>query len=1154
MLHRLTVIILVCLCAIALLTISTFAAQRVDKNGWKAAQYNTMNSRSKLAGAEKTGFSEPSNQTGSSQSLGFDGIKSTSPGLPIGTTTHDFQHNCRTNRQIDWRGTQSIHMIWFKQTTYGTGANSDGGTGYEVWDSETGWLAFEGAEGGGCNLHAPGGNNFSGYIGLDVDTEGKSVITNHAQEDGVTMRPTVWYDFAPINCNFSPYKRIIPDSLGKHGLPIDQINANEYFFLWPSMEYQVWDGDTVTHVVAHQSRAGLGDPEMSKYFRRIGSDTLGSWEYPPMIFDTVPVIGEFVTASRISGKVAIVWLAPPGAYPGSPESMIRDWVDPGLGVNQRTNDVYYMISNDMGASWESKANASAYDSTTGGYLAHGDVSALIDSKDTLHILWPARVIVPSTNGLGEYTNFWGSRLLHWDENTQEIRVVKDANWDIADDAINDSTCDGGAWNEMSIVKPQISECDNKFYAIFVQFLDLYNGNYADCANLRWGGAGYSGTANGELYVAVSSNGGYNWDLARNLTNSPSPSCDTAYNTTNPCESDQYPAMSRYGMDISLGGDFQDAPIVDPSGNYAGDFYLDVEYINDKFPGSVFQDAGVWTTNPVKWFRLPCVEPVPNPYLVVSPAEIAEPTWTKPGVQKDTSLLFENLGNAELHISAISIQYVSGSNWLGLSELGPLNISHLSPNNHAIDVYLNANMAITTAPHVYSASIVIEHDGLGMNQVPVTLIIADTVQFPEVASVRTSCTRLAFSNAGNFADQGASEGNGGNGGFSLNYFNDCDTTENRAGQDNHAGVYLYDGSPFIARMKGGQPVLDCYMYNADWLRNDGFRPLEGIFADSTTYPDYQYGYSGEFLTSDSAIGLECEYFAPIDPDSCDFVVMKQRIYNRTAATISNIYVGDLMDWDIPSDSGSENGSDYDAALKTMYMYGAEYGPDSLPNNDCVSENQRYGGFSYYGGFKLPHWDTVNQRFTSPRAMWTGMNADWVYPANGFVASEMYNKISTTTGYKLWQSTNPTMEDSLYQDLHMVSVFTQWSLAKTDTLVFVKILASEYNGGVTAFKQTITKARAWIASRPDIFTWPTPGTAPGCCDNALNQAGDADYNGAVNILDVGKIIGYLYKGQPAPTCKDRADADGNNAINILDVGRIIGYLYKGQAKPICGTTGT
>ncbi|MEW5797346.1 MAG: hypothetical protein AB1772_13455, partial [Candidatus Zixiibacteriota bacterium] len=466
---------------------------------------------------------------------------------------------------------------------------------------------------------------------------------------------------------------------------------------------------------------------------------------------------------------------------------------------------------------------------------------------------------PTVGGLGAYTYFWGSRMLHWDDNNNEIRTVKDANWDLAQDIIADSTCTGGAWNEMSLGKPMLSECDGKFYAVFVQFQDLAHGIYNDCAALRLTTAGYRGTANGELYISVSDNGGYNWDVARNMTNTPTPWCDTGVAATLPCESDHYPSVSRFGMQAGS-ADFDVVPVVDPSGgSYAGDYYLDVLYINDKFPGSVMQDAGIWSTNFVKWFRVPCIDPIPNPVLAYSPKEITQPTWVKPGESLTKAAKLENVGNAPLTINSVSTIEVNGTaGWLDVSASGTFQISHLSPNFYDFDIYLNAGGAITVGPAVVTGYVVITSNSLGgsTDSISVELIVADTVQFPEVLSVRTVCKRLAFNNAGNYGNSG----NNGNGGYNLNFFDDCDTTNNVSGADDHAKVYLYDGSPILCYIDAGDTMLNYYMFDASWLTDDGFRPIEGAFADSTTYPDYQYGYSGHYLSKDSNIVMESEYFA------------------------------------------------------------------------------------------------------------------------------------------------------------------------------------------------------------------------------------------------------------------------------------------------------
>ncbi len=56
------------------------------------------------------------------------------------------------------------------------------------------------------------------------------------------------------------------------------------------------------------------------------------------------------------------------------------------------------------------------------------------------------------------------------------------------------------------------------------------------------------------------------------------------------------------------------------------------------------------------------------------------------------------------------------------------------------------------------------------------------------------------------------------------------------------------------------------------------------------------------------------------------------------------------------------------------------------------------------------------------------------------------------------------------------------------------------------------------------------------------GDANHNGAVNILDVSYIINSLYKGGPPPNPAQAADVNGNGAVNILDVSYLINFLYK------------
>ena len=69
----------------------------------------------------------------------------------------------------------------------------------------------------------------------------------------------------------------------------------------------------------------------------------------------------------------------------------------------------------------------------------------------------------------------------------------------------------------------------------------------------------------------------------------------------------------------------------------------------------------------------------------------------------------------------------------------------------------------------------------------------------------------------------------------------------------------------------------------------------------------------------------------------------------------------------------------------------------------------------------------------------------------------------------------------------------------------------------------------------------------------QPGDANNDGALNILDVVYLINYKYKDGPVPVPETicSGDADCDCKVNILDVVLLIDYKYKFGLPP-CGYT--
>ena len=65
----------------------------------------------------------------------------------------------------------------------------------------------------------------------------------------------------------------------------------------------------------------------------------------------------------------------------------------------------------------------------------------------------------------------------------------------------------------------------------------------------------------------------------------------------------------------------------------------------------------------------------------------------------------------------------------------------------------------------------------------------------------------------------------------------------------------------------------------------------------------------------------------------------------------------------------------------------------------------------------------------------------------------------------------------------------------------------------------------------------------------ECGDANDDGAVNILDAVYLINYKYKEGPEPVIPESSNVNGDTNIDILDIVYLINFLYKEGPNPEC-----
>ncbi|MCK4460571.1 MAG: hypothetical protein KAW46_02145, partial [candidate division Zixibacteria bacterium] len=332
--------------------------------------------------------SAPSWTDSDRQSLGRATSTSIAPGIAVGYTWYDKQHNGSMGRMVDWGVSDgpipgfSVHFAW---TWLPEAVTQNRTYGYNIYNAtvDSIWEA--------CVVQPTG--EYGGYVGLDVTADGYAVVGgNNNQGCGhqamFYFDPCWWFGFTGTNTVR------IPDSVVAAGTGQDWHVDSVKSAIWPKFRYQDVPGqDHVLHVFSQVSEPGAGDAQAIIYFRKVGLYADGDWDYPPYVVDTVFDIAQDVACSSTDGKVALVWFANL-PDPGDCDTCSSQT---GWPFVQWDNDVYYQISYDYGATFEPRVNVTMNVDGEDGHRPYTDASALIDSDNNLHIGWGARVWPANAN-------------------------------------------------------------------------------------------------------------------------------------------------------------------------------------------------------------------------------------------------------------------------------------------------------------------------------------------------------------------------------------------------------------------------------------------------------------------------------------------------------------------------------------------------------------------------------------------------------------------------------------------------------------------------------------------------------------------------------------------------------------------------------------
>ncbi len=1055
------------------------------------------------------------------------------PGLKLAATSYDYQHNDAAPHQIGTLpspvvGDTShlVHFVWTHWDIIPESLNRvDRFVNFQSYNSGSG-LFIHGAN--GFTISGAGGDPLqarAGFVTLDVDRQDRAHIAAH-QRDALQQPSGDYcsYYWDQSASSFAVFTEgVLNGSKGVVG------NADDDA-IWPHESvHRMATGPDYYYVVSHPYSSN-NNIILWRYNGTI-------WEGPKTI-DSCTGLSYNIAADPTSNKTALV-SETSTQYPSNPLGINQIYIRPSA---NKCNGFGFTDNSELGdakrqfvTSYNDAAGKGAWLEVVGDY----------DNSGKLHVVWNEQKVQNSSE-----QGSWK----HWDDVANNITTIHNAFYD--------NKGQGGG-RDIHIAYPTLGFGDgsttcgastnlNYVYMTFVQFGGTSATEQADMSN--------HGYMNGEIYLTTSADGGIRWSPGKNLTNSRLPGCDPTTGPTDSCPSENWPSIARLINDT-----------------------IHIEYVNDRDAGDAVFGQGAWTFNPVMYYRIPGGTDVQPVCPLIAPNASAELTDangpdceynTPPNTTLNETLRLSNVGNAAM-TGVVSKSYLNppAGTWLSVTT-GPYSIP-VGGADLSFPVAMNAT---GLAEGLYKAKISVTHNDPTKTSpfdIPVDFFVFADFACPQWVVMRTKWLELEVGNIERVAD-------GPNRSRVRGMYRNPAMAAANADSGNNS---IYDASLFIAKAPAPDTVVYRYIFGQGNY-SSGFRPLSKLTVDTAAYgPGVGMAWArANQTTVDSVMGIDIEYQFPQALDSSNFVLLKYKIFNRTASTtFSNLIIGECGDFDVvPStvnakyQSGSNNLSGTNSTMNLVYQQGCDTGTTTLARK-------------YFGGM------TAIQCAPSPRA-WTAANADKLFPTpgGGFYEGYLYREL-VKSGFEVIPPSAPQANGGA--DLHSVIAFEKAvTLAPTTVKHYMMGFVTSTVDAADLVTQT-KKAWKYAFGWQDIVTLDTlapstPASYPfwasgshadgvgspccGCvvsevsdpsglfsltagatpCDGTINFAGSTanTYTATFRVTSPGGCASSYTDDQvvtivvqSACQCPRQGDINSDDVIDVFDVIGVIGIAFSGDFDP-------
>jgi len=360
------------------------------------------------------------------------------------------------------------------------------------------------------------------------------------------------------------------------------------------------------------------------------------------------------------------------------------------------------------------------------------------------------------------------------------------------------------------------------------------------------------------------------------------------------------------------------------------------------------------------------------------------------------------------------------------------------------------------------------------------------------------------------------------------------------------IYLRSGSLFLMRNDGDSVLLTTSIAQKDWASAAEYDsisydfipvpeggPMSSGIGLYTNFSEREFDsvYSGRFVSRDSTVAVERVYYAPLrkwyDSYRGNILIVRTRLFTNGKGPQGHLSVGDVIDWDVPSDVPGKNTS------WPTHIYHMGDATVIQGTNEPV---------------ELPEADNTARLAMEPILGSYNATGSWYWTCKGM--GEYHGSLSVPASFveespesgepdaAIWWDSVASHDNStgLTTESDQITFMTyrhDFDLADSDTLVFFTGLVVLREGSVSDLMPAAKDAL--------MFYWNDFAgcTGPGCC--APPTVGDVDWSFVVDITDLSIMIDNQFLTLTPLNCPDEADLDFNDIVDITDIMIMIDHLF-------------